>query len=447
MSPSITVVGGGLAGAEAAWQLARRGHAVRLLEMRPTRSTPAHETADLAELVCSNSLKSEALDAAHGALKAELRCADSLLLRCAQESRVPAGQALAVDRRQFSARVEAALAALPSLQIERRELTELPPADAGLCLLASGPLTSDALATALRTLLGAEHLSFYDAIAPIVDGDSVDLRIAFWASRYGKGEADYLNCPMNRQEYETFLAALLEADAVEARSFEQAQFFEACQPVEHIARSGPESLTFGPLKPVGLVDPRTDEKPWAVVQLRREDAAGRAFNLVGFQTRLRIPEQRRVFRLIPGLGEARFLRYGSIHRNTYIDAPRHLNADLSLRLAPWTFVAGQLSGAEGYLESVGTGLLAALQIDARLRGVALPPPPPSTTLGSLHRHLTWPHGGARFSPSNVHWGMVEPLLRPPRAKNLRRQALGERAVADFAAWWAQHLGPAAEGGP
>lgn len=431
MTP-ITVVGGGLAGSEAAWQLAERGHAVRLLEMRPDPLTPAHATGNLAELVCANSLKSVALGTAHGALKAELQHLGSLLLAVAHRTRVPAGQALAVDREAFGRAVTEEITAHPLIELVRQECQTLPEGPT-LALLAAGPLMSEPLAAALAALLGADHLHFYDAIAPIIEADSVDERVAFWATRYGRGEADYLNCPMNRGEYETFYLALRAAERVTPRGFEDARFFDACQPVERIADSGPESLTFGPLKPVGLIDPRTDERPWAVVQLRREDVAGTAFNLVGFQTRLTIPEQRRVFRLIPGLGAVRFLRHGSIHRNTYIDAPRHLAPDLSLRAAPHLFVAGQLSGGEGYVEAMATGLWAGLQMDARIRGVELPTPPATTTLGGLLRHLSAERGG-RFGPSNVHWGLVAPLHKAPRRRRERREALGQRALAELVAW-------------
>ncbi len=440
---SMTVVGGGLAGCEAAWQLAERGHSVDLLEMRPERPTPAHETGDLAELVCANSLKSTALGTAHGALKAELGQLGSLLLSLAERHRVPAGQALAVDRRAFARAVTCTLQAHPRIELRRQECETLPQGPE-MALLAAGPLVSEPLAGALADLLGAEHLYFYDAIAPIVERESVDERIAFWASRYGKGDADYLNCPMNRQEYETFYRALLQAERVTPRGFERAMFFDACQPVERIAESGPESLTFGPLKPVGLVDPRIDGRPWAVVQLRREDEAGSSFNMVGFQTRLTFSEQRRVFRLIPGLGEARFLRFGSIHRNTYLNAPVHLDPDLALKAAPHLFVAGQLSGGEGYVESIATGLWAALQMDARARATTLPAPPTTTTLGGLLGHLRTARG-RRFQPSNVHWGLVQPLQRAPRRRRDRRAALGERALREMTAWVQQvGLRPAAE---
>ncbi len=445
MGGEVLVVGGGLAGSEAAWQLLRLGHRVRMLEMRPRKMTEAHRTAGLAELVCTNSLKSERIDAAHGALKGELAVAGSLLLEVARATRVPAGQALAVDRAAFSEGVSEALESQPRFTLEIREVQDLSEVDGGPgspTLVAAGPLCSDPLARSFERLLGEEHLYFYDAIAPIVDGSTIDYSIAFWATRYGKGGADYLNCPMNQEEYRTFLDALLSAERVDPRPFEDMRFFDACQPVEQIGDTGPESLTFGPMKPVGLVDPRTDEKPYAVVQLRRENPEGTAFNLVGFQTRLTFPEQRRVFRLIPGLGRAKFLRYGSIHRNTYIHAPRHLDQDLSLKEAPGLFVAGQLSGAEGYLEAVTTGLMAALFMDARLRGEPLPPPPRTTLAGGLLRYLTHGPADGSFSPSNAHWGLVPPLDVAPRgrrARQARRAMLGERAVADFRGWWAEHV--------
>jgi len=447
--PPVTVVGGGLAGAEAAWALAERGFPVLLREMRPVVRTAAHQTDQLAELVCSNSFKSTDLTNAHGLLKAELRALGSLLLPAADEARVPAGAALAVDRTVFSARVHAQLAAHPLITIERGEVTELPSPG----IVATGPLTSLSLANAIVSRfrgLGAPvvgsgvpatALAFYDAIAPIVSHESLDHTRLYALSRYGKGDGDdYLNAPMSREEYEAFIAALTAADQFTAHEFDQVPYFEGCLPVEEMARRGPETLRFGPMKPVGLPDPRTGRDPYAVVQLRREDRAGQMWNLVGFQTRLRIPEQKRVFGMIPGLGGAEFLRFGSIHRNSYINSPACLGEGLVARDDDTLFFAGQLTGVEGYTESLGTVLLAGINLARRLTGKPIAIPPPTTMLGSLYRYLR-EADPARFQPMNANWGLVEPLSGPAdgrtggrKGKDAKKQLLVVRAQSDFAKW-------------
>ncbi len=466
----VKVLGGGLAGCEAAWQLAQRGHDVELVEMRPGRSTPAHQTGDLAELVCTNSFKSEDLTNAHGLLKAEMRDLGSLLLRAAEDARVPGGTALVVDRHRFSARMTAWVTGHPRVRIAREEATSLP-ADAAV--VATGPLTSPALAADIaRVLGGAGALAFYDSIAPIVDGESIDRSIAFGAARWGKGtgDDDYLNCPMTREEYQAFYGALRAADVYAGHSWEGLPFgasagaadgqgqgmtsgaeggstradahptldpaipyFEGCLPVEVLAARGEDTLRFGPMKPIGLRDPRSGRRPWAVVQLRREDAAGQMWNLVGFQTRLRTGEQRRVFRTIPGLEQAEFLRFGSIHRNTYLDFPAQLEFYGAPRTRPTVIFAGQLTGVEGYTESAASGILAGVNLDRLLRGQPPLVPPPSTMLGALFRYLRTAEPG-RFQPMNSNFGLLEPLVSPMRDKGRRREALVERARAAFAEW-------------
>lgn len=437
MTPDpIHVVGGGLAGSEAAFQLAERGHRVVLHEMRPVRRTAAHQTDRLAELVCSNTFKSTEVTNAHGLLKAEMRALGCLVLEGADQARVPAGSALAVDRDVFSAFVHERVQGHPNVRVERGEVTALP--DVGI--VATGPLTSDALAEAIRVRLGVAGLAFYDAIAPIVALESIDTAIAFRAARWDKetmadagAEGAYLNCPMDRAEYEAFIDALTAADRFTAHEFDAVPYFEGCMPVEEIARRGRESLRHGPMKPVGLRDPRTGKRPWAVVQLRREDRAGRMWNLVGFQTRLRIPEQVRVLRTIPGLAHAEFLRYGSIHRNSYINAPAALAPHLALRDHPTTLFAGQLTGVEGYTESTATGLLAAVNLDRLLRGEAPVVPPPTTMLGALYRHLR-EADPAHFQPMNANFGLLEELPDPPRDKQVKRERYAERALRDLEAW-------------
>jgi methylenetetrahydrofolate--tRNA-(uracil-5-)-methyltransferase len=438
--PPVTVVGGGLAGCEAAWALAERGHSVELVEMRPVVSTPAHQTDRLAELVCSNSFKSTDTSNAHGLLKAELTRLGSLLLGCAEEARVPAGSALAVDRDIFSLRVTERIAAHPGITVSRCEVTALPSPG----IVATGPLTSTALSEAIARGLGQAGLAFYDAIAPIVSHESLDHDRLYALSRYGKGEGDdYLNSPLSREEYDAFLRALAQADQFTAHEFDQAPYFEGCLPVEEMARRGIETLRFGPMKPVGLPDPRTGREPWAVMQLRREDRAGQMWNLVGFQTRLRIPEQQRVFRTLPGMAQAEFLRFGSIHRNSYINSPGSLGAALTLKGDQNLFFAGQLTGVEGYTESLGTGLLAGINLARRLSGKSVAIPPPTTMLGGLYRYLR-EADPAHFQPMNANFGLLEPLdeatargLGGRKHKDAKKQALVERARNDFEVWMAE----------
>jgi methylenetetrahydrofolate--tRNA-(uracil-5-)-methyltransferase len=427
----VLVVGGGLAGCEAAWQLAERGRAVTLLEMRPARSTPAHQTDELAELVCTNSFKSEDTANAHGLLKAEMRDLGSILLHAAATARVPAGQALAVDRELFARAMTALVEGHPRIRVQRAELTELPD---GPAVIATGPLTSDALAGRVGALLGDEALAFYDSIAPIVSHDSVDTGVAFYASRWGKGgDDDYLNCPMNREDYEAFIRELRAADVYPGHDWESIPYFEGCLPIEVMAERGLDTLRFGPMKPVGLRDPRTGTRPWAVVQLRREDRAGNMWNLVGFQTRLRTGEQRRIFRMIPGLQNAEFLRTGSIHRNTYLNFPGKLNEYGAAPARPDIVFAGQLTGVEGYTESAASGILAGINLDRILGGAAPTLPPATTMLGALMRYLREAEPG-RFQPMNSNFGLLDPLAEVVRDKQLRRQRLVERARSDFTDW-------------
>src|SRR5690606_31510287 len=441
----VIVVGGGLAGCEAAWQLAQRGHEVTLVEMRPVRRTPAHQTDRLAELVCTNSFKSEELVNAHGLLKSEMRALGSLLLAAAEVSRVPAGAALAVDRDIFSARMTEAVLAHPRIHLERRELTALPD---GPAVIATGPLTSDALTRAITELLGAGNLAFYDAIAPIVSLESIDFEHAFYASRYGKGGGeDYLNCPLDREQYIAFVEALRAADIYPGRDWENIRFeqggeapppddgtpyFEGCLPIEVLAARGIDALRYGPMKPVGLRDPRTGRTPYAVVQLRREDRAGQMWNLVGFQTQLRTGEQRRVFRMIPGLAAAEFLRYGSIHRNTYLNFPATLTPWGAPRGRDDLIFAVQSTGVEGHTETAASGILAGINLDRMVRGEAPVLPPPTTMLGGLYRYLR-EGDPSDFQPMNSNFGLLDPLPGAPRDKRRRREQLVERAVAAFEA--------------
>ncbi len=428
----VTVIGAGLAGSEAAWQLAERGIAVRLVEMKPARRSPAHGLDGPAELVCSNSLRSDNPENAVGLLHEELRRMGSLILACADATRVPAGDALAVDRQRFSAKVGAALEGHPNITLERREADALPE---GLSIVATGPLTSDALAAPIAALAG-ERLAFYDAIAPIVAADSVDRSIAFFASRYGKGGgSDYLNLPLDRAEYEGFVAALLAGEKVQARAFEEPRYFEGCLPIEVMAERGRECLAFGPMKPVGLTDPRTGRRPYAVVQLRAEDAAQQSFNLVGFQTRLTWPEQRRIFRMLPGLANAEFLRLGQVHRNTFLESPRLLAPDLSIKSRPDLFFAGQITGVEGYVESAASGFTVGLSAAARAAGQPFVGPPAETALGALYGHVI---GGAHppghpYQPSNVTFALFPPPGEKVK-KNERRAHLVARARASLGAW-------------
>ena len=432
MAESIKIVGGGLAGCEAAVFLAEKGHRVDLLEMRPSRRTPAHQTGDLGELVCTNSFKSEDPRNAHGQLKREMAALGSLLLRVAEVSRVAAGSALAVDRTMFSKGMTEIVSSHPGIVVSREEVTELPP---GPAIIASGPLTSDALSGAIRAHLGDDGLSFFDAIAPIVHRDSLNEEVVFEAGRFGE-DSDYLNCPMGTGEYRTFLEALRAADIHRAEDFDSAPFFEGCLPVEVMASRGDDTLRFGPMKPIGLQDPRTGRRPFAVVQLRREDRQGQMWNLVGFQTRLRIGDQGKVFRLIPGLEEAEFLRWGSIHRNSYLNFPARLTAWGSLPERHDLLFAGQITGVEGYTESASSGLLAALNLDRILRGKGPVLPPPTTMLGGLYRYLR-EADPRHFQPMNSNWGLVDPLVERIRDKKKRREALAHRAQGSFLGWLAE----------
>jgi methylenetetrahydrofolate--tRNA-(uracil-5-)-methyltransferase len=436
MALPISVIGGGLAGSEAAYQLAERGFSVVLHEMRPVRETPAHKTDRLAELVCSNTFKSTELTNAHGLLKAEMRALGSVILQAADEARVPGGSALAVDREVFSSAVHARIMAHPNIRVVREEVTTLPSPG----IIATGPLTSDALATAIRERLGVEALAFYDAIAPIVAAESIDESVVWRASRYDRetmqdvAEGAYINCPLTREAYEALVDALISADQYQAHEFDVVPYFEGCMPIEEMARRGRDSLRFGPMKPVGLRDPRTGREPYAVVQLRMEDRAGRMWNLVGCQTRMRIPEQQTVFRMIPGLGDAEFLRYGSIHRNSYLNSPASLTAHLSLRNDAQVLFAGQLTGVEGYTESAATGLLAGVNLARMLSGEDPVIPPPTTMLGALYRYLR--EADARhFQPMNANFGLLDELPEPVRDKRRKRELMAERALRDFCAWW------------
>src|SRR5437660_4900104 len=381
MNLKIRVIGAGLAGSEAAWQIARRGLAVELFEMRPVRSTPAHQTGDFAELVCSNSLKSDSENAAPWLLKEEMRRAGSLLMGIAHECAVPAGHALAVDRTTFAARVTEAISREPLITVRREEVTRIYENQA--TIIATGPLTSDALSQEIARLSGSSHLYFYDSISPIVEAESIDMTKVYFAARYDKGSADYINCPMSKEEYDLFYDALLSAQSVEERDWEKLNYFEGCLPIEEIARRGRDTLRFGPMKPVGLRDPRTGRPSHAVVQLRQENLRADSYNLVGFQNHLKFGDQARVLRLIPGLENARFLRYGQIHRNTYINAPSLLTEWLNLKQHPNVFFAGQISGVEGYTESIAMGMLAGVHVARLAQGLGAVPPPRETALGSL----------------------------------------------------------------
>lgn len=436
----IIVIGGGLAGSEAAWQAAERGAHVRLYEMRPTHSTPAHKTDRLAELVCSNSLKSDSPDDCHGLLKQELTSYGSVIMRAARAHAIPAGSALAVDRDAFSSEVTARLTQHPRITIVRDEAKTIP--EEKLVIIATGPLTSDRLADTLRDRFvdylasvdpsadTRDLLYFYDAISPIIAGDSIDRTVVFAASRYDKGGDDYLNCSMTRDEYRLFWEKLRAADLAPVHTFEEARYFERCLPIEVLAARGEDALRFGPMKPVGLIDPRTGHRPYAVVQLRLENREGTMYNMVGFQTRMILGEQRRILRMIPGLHNADFLRYGSIHRNTFINAPTLLHTTMQWKGDPGMLLAGQLTGVEGYLESAGTGLLAGINAVKLLYGEAPIVLPETTALGALIHHIC--HANPRtFQPMNVNFGLLPPLAEPIRAKRERRQTLARRALCDL----------------
>lgn len=429
----ITVIGAGLAGCEAAWQAAKEGCDVKLYEMKPLRFSPAHESENLAELVCSNSLRGAGMNNAVGCLKEELRRIGSLFIEAADATAVPAGGALAVDRDEFSAYISQKIEAHPQIELIRKEVTSLP--NEGNVILTSGPLTSDTLSAELAKLTGNEHLYFYDAIAPIVEADSIDYQIAWRASRYDKGGADYLNCPLNKEEYENFVQALIDADKVAGRDFEKLVHFEGCMPIEEMAIRGPQTLSFGPMKPVGLTDPRTGKWPHAVIQLRQDNRNASLFNLVGFQTRLTYPEQQRIFRTIPGLQNAQFARLGSMHRNTFVNAPNCLTKTLQLKTAPHICLAGQMSGVEGYVESAACGLLAGIFTAYRLRGEQEPLPPKETALGALLTHLSESEA-ENFQPMNVNYGLFPPLEQTRKMKRAdRRLAMAARALDALPRWW------------
>jgi methylenetetrahydrofolate--tRNA-(uracil-5-)-methyltransferase len=440
---AVHVIGGGLAGCEAAWQLAKSGVPVTLHEMRPLRRTDAHQTENLAELVCSNSLRSDdAMNNAVGLLHEEMRRCGSLILRAADASRLPAGGALAVDRAQFSDHIESALAAEALVTILREEIAGLPPDAWTSAIVATGPLTSPALAEAIRAVSGADALAFFDAIAPIVHHDSIDRDKTWRQSRYDKGDgADYINCALDRPQYDAFVAALLAGDTIDFHEWEKTTaYFDGCLPIEEMARRGADTLRFGPMKPVGLRDPHTGRRPWAVVQLRQDNALGTLYNIVGFQTKLRHAEQLRVFRTIPGLEQAEFARLGGLHRNTFINSPKLLDGMLRLKAMPRLRFAGQITGVEGYVESAAIGLLAGRFAGADRLGVAMSPPPPTTALGALIAHIT---GGAEvktFQPMNVNFGLFPPLADGTLTRANRgekKPMLAARALADLAAW----LGP------
>src|SRR5580698_4095496 len=434
----VTVVGGGMAGSEAAWQLAEAGLRVALVEMKPASMSPAHQSPLLGELVCSNSLRSDDPTAPAGLLKQELRKCGSLVIACADAHRVPAGQALAVERFGFARAITRTLALHPRIRIERRRLDELPDHPV---IVATGPLTDGALADVIRTELGGDRMYFYDAIAPIVAAESIDWDRAFRASRWDRdsepdasaggdvGVGDYVNCPLDKAEYEAFVAAVNAGRKILPHDFEEPRYFESCMPIEVMAERGPETLRFGPMRPIGLRDPRTGHRPWAVIQLRPENRYRTAYNLVGFQTRLAYPEQQRIFQMIPALARAEFLRFGSIHRNTYIDAPSRLGPGFELRARPNVRFAGLLTGVEGYIESCAMGLLVAWMIAERIAE----PPPPTTMLGGLYHHVTQPREeGAKYGPTNVNYGLLPPL--PGTRKDNRKPRMAERARADLDAW-------------
>lgn len=431
MGSFVTIVGAGLAGCECAFQLAERGVSVRLLEQKPLARTPAQITDWLAELVCSNSFRGAALANAVGLLKEELRRAGSLVMDVGESCRVPAGGAMAVDRDQFAAEMTRRIHNHPKIEVVSAAVDVLPAARP--LVLATGPLTSDALASDLAQVIGGEHLAYYDSIAPIIAADSIDWSQTFSASRYDKGGDDaYVNCPLDQEQYFAFVAALVSAQKVAPRAFEEVRYFEGCLPVEVMAERGERTLSFGPMKPVGLRDPRTGRRPYAVVQLRREDAAGTAYNLVGFQTRMTQPEQKRVFGMIPGLGQARYERFGTVHRNTFVNAPRALRGGFELRALPGVFLAGQIGGVEGYVESAASGLVLGLTLAALSRGEEVFSPPRTTALGSLCSHLS--REQEDFQPSNIVWSMFAPHAGVRLGKRDRHLALATRALEDLNTW-------------
>jgi methylenetetrahydrofolate--tRNA-(uracil-5-)-methyltransferase len=436
-SRQVSIIGGGLAGCEAAWQLLRRGHTVHLNEMKPQRFSPAHKMEHLAELVCSNSLKSNSLDNAPGLLKEEMRRLNSLIIMAADRTAVAAGSALAVDRTQFAKEVEAQLQGQKNFTLSRVESTKIP--QDLLTIIATGPLTSNALANEIAQMLDSSYLYFYDAIAPIVEADSINMDKVFWASRYDKGTPDYLNCPLNKEEYENFRQQLLTGEKVAAKPFEEVRHFESCLPLEILASRGEKSLAFGPMKPVGLIHPKTGSIPHAVVQLRRENTAGTLFNMVGFQTKLTWPEQRRIFRLIPGLGNAQFARYGSIHRNTYVHSPSLLLPSLQLKTNVNIFFAGQITGVEGYTESSAMGLLAGLNAAFIIEGKQLQPPPQKTAIGALLHYIVSAESADRFQPMNINFGLLEALPSKKIKKKERNAHHVNQALQSLNDWIANQV--------
>lgn len=434
MRDDIVIIGGGLAGSEAAWQAANRGAKVTLYEMRPKEMTKAHKTGGLAELVCSNSLGSADPLNAPGILKEEMRRLGSLIIASAEQARVPAGSALAVDRDQFSLAITRALESHPNVRILHEEISEIP-TDC-LCIIATGPLTSDKLSTAIRAVTQSQHLYFFDAISPIIDAESINMEVVFAASRYDKGGADYLNCPMDDAQYNAFYDALMAAEKVQPKEFEKTPYFEACIPIEVMAERGRQTLLFGPLKPVGLEDPRTGKRSTAVIQLRTENVHRTCYNIVGFQTKLTYPEQKRVFRMIPGLEQAEFLRYGSLHRNTFINSPQLLLNTLQFKSRGTLFFAGQLVGVEGYTESAAMGGFAGINAARALAGLPLVTPPPTTAHGCLVGHVS-SSDPKHFQPMNTNYGLFPPLAQPVRDKEKKRQLIAQRAREDFERWMTQ----------
>ncbi len=435
----VVIVGGGLAGSEATWQLAQRGIPVDLYEMRPVRPTAVHQTADLAELVCSNSLRGNQLEQAPGLLKEEMRRLDSLIIRVADEVRVPAGSALAVDRELFARRVTEEVTALPGVSIRREECLSIP--DRRFVILATGPLTADALASEIAAFVGAEHLYFYDAVSPVLEAESLDRSRVFAASRYDKGGDDYLNIPLDEAQFQAFVAALLGAESAISHDFDKTPFFEGCLPLEVMASRGTETLRFGPMKPVGLVDPKTGRIPHAVIQLRQDNLAATHYSLVGCQTQLKWGEQKRLFQALPGLESAEFVRFGMIHRNTYVNAPAVLQATFETRRRQGLFFAGQMSGVEGYVESAASGLIAGLQMALRIAGAETVPLPRETALGGLGHYIS-NSDPEHYQPTNIAYGLLPPLGRKVRGRRKRRQELAERALQALDAIRPRLVGPA-----
>ena len=433
----ITIIGGGLAGCEAAWQAAKRGIKVTLYEMKPKKLSPAHSSEGLAELVCSNSLRSDDINNAPGVLKEEMRLLGSLLMEAARETAVPAGSALAVDRSLFSEYVTGKIEKCENIKLVRDEVSSIPEEkEDEIVIIASGPLTSDPLSESIAKLIGEEYLYFYDAISPIIDVESINFDIAFRQSRYDKGEADYINCPLNKEQYHQFVEALLAAKQVKTKDFEKEKFFEGCMPIEVMAGRGPETLAFGPMKPVGLKDPRSEDKPYAVLQLRQEDKDGTMYNMVGFQTRLVYGEQKRIFRMIPGLENAEFLRLGSMHRNTYINSPLHLEPTLQLKSRKNLFFAGQISGVEGYIESAAMGILAGINASYLAQDNTPVTPPEATAVGALARHISNSEP-KQFQPMNINFGLFPPIerVKGKKFKKQDRKALhSKRAIDEMKGW-------------